>query len=841
MKAFLSHSSCDKELVRAVAVELGRQYCLFDEQVFDTGIDFKRSIEKSFDDTSIFVLFASKAALASDWVNVEIEEAWYKKLQRTLDMSLVYIIDSSISFQDLPKWLTRGKILRENSAKVIARDIRFHLNEAMLERQRPFFVGRKTEIEALESALIPPPPSFAPHILFITGLPGIGRRTLIQNVAPHILSFKKFVEIRIGEGDEIKDLCIKIADIFEPYNTREGFEQLTKEIQMLSEDDAKQRILRNLRGLCNRGDLPILYDDGGLITSTGKINAAINSILREVAPNDEAYIFLVSTRRPSLGVTELLPIVPVFDLPNTESKRLLNMLLNKAGKRIRSSELEDLAEFIAGYPPAAYYAVQQINSYGVELVLKDKENLIKFRTGVFLSHLDQLSKNIGEVERSALQLLGMFSPLPLEAIAKVLNKEQYELHRIMINLIDLSLLRISGEGLYRLAEPILDVVPGVFGRPTKEVSSSVVKALHDILSNTELQWSRLELSRVLFRAAYIAGDEASQKSAFHLANDLIVLTETLYHERDYEECIRCARLALNQRAESLRTREFLIRALAQEELWQEVNSELQIFATRAEDKDLHYLKGFLERKQNNINQAIIEYEEAERLGRTGAAITRELAYCYFFQGDFPKASSYIKFAINKIGDNKYLIDLWAKIAQCQHDEESANQALNRLAVVGDVSYYNHRLSTVRFAFGDYNQAYDAALKAFRSIEKVPFEIIYQLVKCEIKLKYLKQASEHLDTLDRQFNKTRKDGRTILHCMLEIEKGNYKEALMRLEMMRDKNTLSYKIVRRDALAGETQKTALPDNLRLQYNQELASLREALKSYGFTRYSFPDLNI
>jgi hypothetical protein len=78
-------------------------------------------------------------------------------------------------------------------------------------------------------------------------------------------------------------------------------------------------------------------------------------------------------------------------------------------------------------------------------------------------------------------------------------------------------------------------------------------------------------------------------------------------------------------------------------------------------------------------------------------------------------------------------------------------------------------------------------------------------------------------------------------MLEIEKGNYKEALMRLEMMRDKNTLSYKIVRRDALAGETQKTALPDNLRLQYNQELASLREALKSYGFTRYSFPDLNI
>ncbi len=41
VRAFLSHSSKDKEFVRAVAQEMGRQHCIFDEQAFETGNEFK--------------------------------------------------------------------------------------------------------------------------------------------------------------------------------------------------------------------------------------------------------------------------------------------------------------------------------------------------------------------------------------------------------------------------------------------------------------------------------------------------------------------------------------------------------------------------------------------------------------------------------------------------------------------------------------------------------------------------------------------------------------------------------------------------------------------------------
>ncbi len=83
--------------------------------------------------------------MKSDWVSFETEEAWYQKLQKHLSTALVYIIDSYITIEDIPKWLQRGLIRSENVAKVIARDIKLHLNKLLIERHQKFFVGRNKE------------------------------------------------------------------------------------------------------------------------------------------------------------------------------------------------------------------------------------------------------------------------------------------------------------------------------------------------------------------------------------------------------------------------------------------------------------------------------------------------------------------------------------------------------------------------------------------------------------------------------------------------------------------------------------------------------------------------
>lgn len=212
MKAFLSHSSLDKEFVRAVAKELGRQFCVFDEQAFRNGQEFKQSIERHLEDTSIFVLFASANSLNSVWVQFEVEETWFLKLQNKLPRSLVYIIDSAVDLESIPEWLRRAKIERAMIApKVVARDIRSHFDDLLRERQHSYMVGRSYDTEALEQALTPVDGSVAPHAVFVTGLPGIGRRSLIRRATPDILNLSRSVELRINEGDSINDLCITVA------------------------------------------------------------------------------------------------------------------------------------------------------------------------------------------------------------------------------------------------------------------------------------------------------------------------------------------------------------------------------------------------------------------------------------------------------------------------------------------------------------------------------------------------------------------------------------------------------------------------------------------------------
>lgn len=837
MKAFLSHSSHNKEFVRAVAKELGRQLCIFDEQVFNTGDEFKTSIEKGLDESSVFVLFASKVALESIWVSFETEEAWYKKLEKQLAIALVYIIDSSITIEDIPKWLQRGLIRSENVPKVIARDIKLHLNKLLIERHQKFFVGRNKDIEKFESILTPTDGSFPPHVTFITGLPGIGRRALVKHIAPKLLNISKYVEIRVQEGDSINDICLKIADHVEPYSTDKGFRKIADDIQKLSENAALKRTLKNLRKLTQLGDLPILYDDKGIMNNEGYICQPVQSIVSEITPNDDAYVFIISKRRPNLALTSLLPILAISELSPIEIKRLLSMLAKQREKSISNDKLDQLTEYVAGYPPAAYFAFQQIDVYGVDVVLTDKSNLIKFRTGIFLKHL--ANTDLTENEKSVLQLLSMHSPIPLQIIASVLGIKEYELHATIIKLIDLSLAIATEYGYYRIAEPIVEAASNAFGLPSRERNLSLVTSLQALLRQSDTEYPRLELSRVFFRAAYLTDNKSAQRQAFHLASDIIALTETLYHSRDYKKCIKCAYTALRQRPDNILTREFLVKALIQEEKWSNAEKEIQNFAIYAPERDVHFLKGFFRRRKGDISDAITEYKEAERFGRRGVALSRELAHCYFFSGEYDIAAQYIQKAIERHGDNRYLVDLWVKIERHRGDENAVNQAIVRLKAVDKPNYYQHRLSTVKLAFNHKVEALEAAKQAVNSEANPPFEHLYQLIRCEIEVKHLSKAKDLLAKLERNFAHKRYDLRKSLWCRYQTAKGNYSKALKLTDKIVKKGSPIYKVVRRDAVEGELRTSALSDDVRIEYKEELSRLNqeiEIIKAKDFTTIDF-----
>lgn len=71
-KAFLSHSSAQKDFVRKVYKLLGASRCVFDECCFDNGKKIIDEILRGLQNTDLFILFVSNESLDSDWVQQEI-------------------------------------------------------------------------------------------------------------------------------------------------------------------------------------------------------------------------------------------------------------------------------------------------------------------------------------------------------------------------------------------------------------------------------------------------------------------------------------------------------------------------------------------------------------------------------------------------------------------------------------------------------------------------------------------------------------------------------------------------------------------------------------------------
>lgn len=822
-RAFLSHSSLDKEFVRAVANDLGRQFCLFDEQVFDTGETFKNSIENHLDDSSIFVLFVSAEALKRIWVKFEIDEAWYRHLEGRLSKALVFIIDASVDYDAIPPWLKRAKISRTNIAKFVAREIRQHLEEIIRVEQHPFFEGRTDDLGHLQK-LMRPIGEPAPRVVGIYGLPNIGRKTFIRKAAQLTLSFNRSITIQIGESDKLQDVAIKIANTLEPYATKIGFDSIVSRIRSETKEQLIQRMLSDLKVAILNKEIPVLVDDGGVFTQEGFFTETARTIIDAAKEQSDLYTFLVSTRKPA----ESLPALRLNPLAVDDIKRLIAQIAFADKLALTVTQISELAEYVNGYPPSAYYAIDLVKSYGVDAVLADKHRLVQFRATAFVKYL--ASRLLSADQKSILVALAQYSPIPMQVLVDTLSRDPAELARDIMELVDHSLVVPNETGLYSIAEPIVDAVVSEF-RTSGVDHKAVYESLKILLADEDLELPRLELCRLFFKASVRSG--ARDGAAFHMTNDLIKLTEDYYHSGDYKQCIEIAKLAVNEDQQSYTAHDFLIRGLIQEEQWDVARDEIIKLGKFAPSRDVYFLSGFLDRKKGNFKSAINNFLQAEKLGRTGAALKREIASCYFHNDQLPEAKRYISEAMSKNGDNRFVVDLSIQIAIREGDETTARSGLEKLSALDTESFVKHRLSTVELRFGSAKDALKAAQEAVEMADndhrKPTFGMLAQLVSCFTRIAQYPEAEAALQRLSRLYSNQRSDIRLGLECRIELERKLFSRALGILENVRDKSKI-YKAMRRDAIAGELG-GAMNDEQRISYQKELDALNTELSSFDF----------
>ncbi len=830
-RAFLSHSSADKGVVGEVARILGRAAVIFDAFEFSVGDEFKDAILKGLSRSDIFVLFASRKALESGWVQFELASASEALVKQALSKVITFIIDPDLQLDSIPAWIKLTLVVEQYRPGLIAIEIRRLINQRLSDRLPTYFVGRRNEIDqALEIISSFTSPNHRPPLL-VYGLKGIGRRALVQAIARDNLSYSTTLFIVLKSGDLLPETYVRLSEALSPGGITDFDATLAEEAGKTQEEIVSD-ILTLMRTSCDAGTLPIIIDDGAVAQPNGVFRPEFESLYYAIAADRNVDAAFVLSRRIFGGNDTNLPSIRVPELDHSSAQNLIRIAGRDMGLTFERSDLGSIATYSRGYPPAVKFVLDEARVRGVPQIVSNQRALVNFSAELFLRQLKETESLTPDMS-SILQLLSNFSPLPLSVVAAYCSRTSEETALSVDQLLDLAF--ILPDGLhFRISEPLRDAAYRAFNGLSVD-SGRLADLLDDYLRQEPDDDARLNLGQTIFRASLLSGGEARSRFAVGFAADLIQVATQSYHDQDYDLAIQYGSSALEARPDNVDVRRYVAQALIRRERYMDAEQHIDELVKLGELKEVFYIRGFAKRRKRDYPAAIDAYQKSLAYGRGGVAIHRELASSYFELGDLPKAEYYIREAEGRSSHNRYVVDLRCTIAIRLGDLETAERTLDVLERVDPSGFADHRRSTFEQVRGQTGPALEYARIANQKINHPPFEVVANLINCEIEAGDTGSVLSTLSGMQQRFGGINHDAQVGLRCKFETRFGTIEAAEGLWRSLRNPGTpvhtgLRLSILNRKALAGRLSTEEEVERQSLIEKQSEAELQRGERMIG-----------
>lgn len=799
MRAFLSHSSKDKHLVEQIAQRLGRARVFYDVYSIDVAEDIEDAIARGIDACDVFVLFASRAALDSKWVQLEMTIAQKRKLLGQLGKVCVFLIEDGVGEKDLPDVLRTVNFRRESSPRIIADDIVRNIQLAISGQRQAFFVGRADETQRAQKALVNTADQAQPNCFVVFGLEGIGRRSFAGQLGRNLFALQNRVDLICRAGDATAEMLLAAEADLGLVGEGRPLQERYNELLAQPEPDRLKALADLIEAATSRGILLSVVDRGGALDEEGQLHKWLDDLRIELSSRPDPKLAVLTTRNPRFDRAADggdLAAIRVNPMPIDDVITLLKRLFAHHAVQIDNAQARRLAEQVHGYPPAAYFAARMAAEDGIGLLLSDTVSIHRVTETRFLRFLEN-DKRLTADMKSMLTVLSYYSPLPLAVIADYLGIDAEKMHETTRYLLDNALIYPVGS-MYTISEPIQNAVARLFNALSLE-HKKVAAAAESFIDETDDSEARFALSRTIYRASTLAGEKLTSSKALTLISDAIDVAIQFYHEQEYEKLIELGEKTLAVQPQARVLREYYVRGLIQLEKFDEAERAIVILERLGGARDAAFLRGFSARKRQRHAEAVTHYKRAVALGRRGVSVHRDLAQCYFNLGDLDQARSEIALAEERDPDNRYVVDLKCQIETSLGNERNAYATLEQLRAVDRDDFYWHRKAVVDRRFGHLSGALDAARQANRVSQRPRFEMRTQLVKCLIENGNLDEAQKELALLDASFKGRRADIRAGLRVKLLTAQGNYKDALTVWDTLKQKDLPIHRALRAQALS------------------------------------------
>jgi hypothetical protein len=400
IKVFLSHSTLQKPLVESVANEIGWDFAILDKFVFESGRKVIDEINNALDVTSIFVLFASKESLNSDWCKTELAN-----IRDLVDEGKCFFcafsVDENIDVtQDAKPWVRQYLTNYYDNPKTLARVIQRKIIEILWEEhpeikiKEHFFVGRDKELSQMMS-MVYENRSLKNKCVIASGIRHIGRKRFLLQFMVYKMnnglhpSYFPF-EVSLKDTDSLDSFIKQLNDYINSYSKSE------LDSLLIDVSKHKEIAIKLINDIVESHELIRIDDDNCIINKNGYIEDWFLDVIHQPDLSPKVCIFVASTcslNAKTAREEKQVCHLQLQPMKRSDMKILFNQYAEAKGVKCDNNTTEDLLANLTGYPDQVFEIVDLLNQYGMPTVLKELPAINKMYESDMSNLLDEIKKD----------------------------------------------------------------------------------------------------------------------------------------------------------------------------------------------------------------------------------------------------------------------------------------------------------------------------------------------------------------------------------------------------------------------------------------------------------------
>ncbi|MCK9816770.1 TIR domain-containing protein [Pseudomonas sp. MAFF 302046] len=700
MKFFLSHSSADKHIVGKVYEQLGASLCHYDVATFDNTSFLPEQIFEALNESTHFILFASKKALSSDWVRGELRVAFSQWMKAKIRHAMVFIIDEG-ERSEVPQWLQDYVIIEHPSAHHISCRIlsAFDDWESQSGNEPPFY--RYQDAMQLEKK-VSVEPSKMPTTLMLCGIDGYGRKQLVNELFkrrfPGVSKRKLMFSLENHDSEvNLYRHVLGVTSLLSPIE----LSHKTKEFLDLTPQDRYKLVADHIVEATNAGQA--LYVDVGTagLDDSGKISSWLEGVVHELPRNTYPRLVLISARRPvflSPQSAEVICLQKIEPLPREESELLFSWWLGNLKINDSQEVVDNFIEYVEGRPKSIEIAARTLATVEPSQLSRQRINIANDIQAQAAELLKALADNrTANMALAIIAYSGYISEVDLIESLKSISDETEE----GINNA-LSLLISYG---FILQDSISIKLPGYLNRAARDLLNSqaykdtlkpavayLINANKDIDLHEKTSVSTIEefcIARLRKGEHSIVGVES-----LILPSQCFRLAREYYDKQDYDTAYMLCetayknRLALTDESslEVLRFKGLSAARLNKQLELADVLGSFSQHKNSVKSRRLHaFIQGFNYRLSGEFDKALAELTVAyNSKGEGDIHILRELSFLHYTSGDLDVAERLIKVAHRNTDNNSYIMQMLIRVLLAKgksyvaHEEQFILELISQL-------------------------------------------------------------------------------------------------------------------------------------------------------------------